>query len=132
MERRQICLAQIALGFPGAIYPFEEFLGLVQIVDVLVFLAAFLMRFENLCKSGKRARCHELLLVGQDFIGLAKFLKFAFKVLVRDGLVGPLVVSNWEVEAAGEALRFLFLQVVIRVGTLVIVVAMSSMFCGDF
>jgi hypothetical protein len=27
-------------------------------------------------------------------------------------------------------LRFRFLQVVIRVGTLVIVVAMSSMFCG--
>ena len=123
----------LALGFPGASYPFEEFLGLLQFVDVLFFLAAVMVRFEHLCKSAAASarRCHELLLVGQDFIGLAKFMKCTFKVLVRGGWVGPLVVSNWEVEAAGVALRFRFLQVVIRVGTLVIVVAMSSMFCGD-
>jgi hypothetical protein len=51
-------------------------------------------------------------------------------VHVRDGWVGLLVVSNWEVEVAGVALRFIFLRVVLRVGTLVIVVAMSSTFCG--
>jgi hypothetical protein len=103
MERRQICLAQIALGFPGAIYPFEEFLGLLQIVDVLVFLAASLVILENSYKFAA-----ELLLVGHDFIGLAKFTKFTYKALVRDGWVGPLVVSNWEVEQAGVALRFPF------------------------
>jgi hypothetical protein len=123
-------LAQIALGFPGAIYPFEEFLGLLQIVDVVIYLAAFQVIFEDNFECIGRAGGHELLLVGQDFIGFAQFLKYTIRGRVRDGWVGLLVVSNWEVEVAGVALRFPFLQVVLRVGTLVIVVAMSSTFCG--
>ena len=92
MERRQIVLAQIALGFPAASYPFEEFLGLLQFVDVGSYLAAFLVVIEapfECCPPYG----HELLLVGQDLLGFAKFMKCAIRVHVRDGWVGLLVVS---------------------------------------